>query len=231
MTDSSATADANADTLRTYERSAALYRERTVRREGEPDDLVALVAQHAPAGATVLEVGSGPGHDASRLEALGFGVRRTDATRAFVDLQRAEGHEADVLDVRTDDLGGPYDVVFAHAVLLHIDRAELPRVLARLHTAVRPGGLLALTLKEGDGEEWSSHKVELPRHFTYWRLEPLRAALTGSGWEPVVLERTSASYGPWLRALSRRSTAIDTASTSRPAAESTAPTTAGEVQP
>lgn len=193
----------NAETLRTYEQAAALYRERTVRGDAEPDDLVALVAEHAVPGATVLEVGSGPGVDADRLEALGFAVRRTDATRAFVDLLRADGHSADVLDVRSDDLGGPYDVVFAHAVLLHIDRGELPAVLARLRTAVRPGGLLALTLKEGDGEEWSSHKVELPRHFTYWRLEPLRDVLVGAGWEPVVLERTAATYGPWLRSLSR----------------------------
>jgi 2-polyprenyl-3-methyl-5-hydroxy-6-metoxy-1,4-benzoquinol methylase len=195
--------DVNAETLRTYEQAARLYRERTARGDAEPDDLVVLVAEHAEPGATVLEIGSGPGVDADRLEALGFAVRRTDATQAFVDLQRADGHEVDVLDVRTDDLGGPYDVVFAHAVLLHIDRGELPEVLARLRTAVRPGGLLAITLKEGDGEEWSSHKVELPRHFTYWRLEPLGAALVGVGWEPVVLERTSATYGPWLRSLSR----------------------------
>ncbi len=196
--------DANAETLHTYERAAALYRERTVRRPHEADDLVALVAEHAPPGANVLEVGSGPGYDAGRLEALGFLVRRTDATRAFVDLLRADGHRADLLDVRTDDPGGPYDVVFAHAVLLHIDRDELPRVLGRLLAAVPPGGLLAMTVKEGDGEEWSSHKVELPRHFTYWRGEPLRAVLLAAGWEPVVLTSTGSTYGPWLTVLARR---------------------------
>jgi 2-polyprenyl-3-methyl-5-hydroxy-6-metoxy-1,4-benzoquinol methylase len=155
-------------------------------------------------GAVVLEIGSGPGHDAARLEALGFQVRRSDATRAFVELQRAQGHEIDVLDVRTDDLGGPYDVVFAHAVLLHIDRNELPRVLTRVRDAVRPGGLLAMSLKEGDGEEWSSHKLELPRHFTYWREQPLRAVLEGIGWTPVVCEHVGPPDRPWLRTLSRR---------------------------
>ena len=198
--------DRNDETLRTYEQAAARYAERTVRADDEPDDLVPLVAAHAPPGAEVLEVGSGPGHDATRLEALGFQVRRSDATRAFVEMQRAEGHEIDVLDVRTDDLGGPYDVVFAHAVLLHIDRVDLPGVLVRLHDAVRRGGLLAMSLKEGDGEEWSSHKLELPRHFTYWREGPLRAALQGAGWEPVVLERVRwpDAHGPWLLSLSRR---------------------------
>jgi 2-polyprenyl-3-methyl-5-hydroxy-6-metoxy-1,4-benzoquinol methylase len=198
--------DRNDETLQTYERAAARYAERTVRAADEPDDLVPLVATHAPPGAWVLEIGSGPGHDAARLEALGFRVRRSDATRAFVEMQRAEGHEIDVLDVRSDDLGGPYDVVFAHAVLLHIDRVELPGVLTRLREAVRPGGLLAMSLKEGDGEEWSSHKVELPRHFTYWREGPLRTALVDAGWAPVVLERVSwpDAHGPWLLTLSRR---------------------------
>lgn len=195
--------DDNTETLRSYELAASLYTERTPRRDSD-DDLVALVLQHARPGASVLEVGSGPGHDADRLETLGFTVRRTDATRAFVEMQLADGHQVDVLDVRHGDLGGPYDVVFANAVLLHVDRTELPAVLARLQGAVVPGGLLALTLKEGDGEEWSSHKVGLPRHFTYWRPGPLRAALVSAGWEPVVLEATPQAYGPWLRSLSRR---------------------------
>jgi 2-polyprenyl-3-methyl-5-hydroxy-6-metoxy-1,4-benzoquinol methylase len=196
--------DHNDETLQTYERTAARYAERTVRADDEPDNLVPLVAAHAAVGAAVLEIGSGPGHDAARLEALGFQVRRSDATRAFVELQRAHGHEIDVLDVRTDDLGGPYDVVFAHAVLLHIDRTELPSVLTRLRDAVRPGGLLAMSLKEGDGEEWSSHKLELPRHFTYWREQPLRSVLEGVGWTPVVCEHVGPPDRPWLRTLSRR---------------------------
>ena len=194
--------DDNAETLRTYEQAAQLYRERSAR-VAMDDALIDLATAHAPEGAHVLEIGSGPGVDAAVLEERGFQVRRTDATAAFVEMLRAQGHVADLLDVRSDDIGGPYDAVFAQAVLLHIDRGELPRVLTRLAAAVRPGGLLAISLKEGDGEEWSSHKVELPRHFTYWRLEPLREALVSTGWEPVVLERTAATYGPWLRSLSR----------------------------
>jgi 2-polyprenyl-3-methyl-5-hydroxy-6-metoxy-1,4-benzoquinol methylase len=195
--------DDNAATLRTYEQAAQLYRERSGRTAMD-DGLVELVTAHAPAGARVLEIGSGPGLDAAVLEHRGFSVRRTDATAAFVEMLRAQGHQADLLDVRTDDVGGPYDVVFAQAVLLHIDRAELVGVLARLAAAVPPGGLLAISLKEGDGEEWSSHKVELPRHFVYWREEPLRAVLSEAGWAPVVVEHLATPHEPWLVSLSRR---------------------------
>jgi len=66
----------------------------------------------------VLELGSGPGWDAAHLESRGVRVTRTDATRAFVEMLRAAGHDARLLDVRTDALGGAYEAVLADAVLL-----------------------------------------------------------------------------------------------------------------
>jgi len=59
-------------------------------------------------------------------------------------------------------------------------------VLARLAAATRGGGLLRVSLKEGDGEGWSTHgSVRNPRHFTYWRAQPLREAFAGTGWTDV----------------------------------------------
>ena len=38
----------------------------------------------------------------------------------------------------------------------------------------RPGGLLRIAVKEGDGDGWSTHgAITSPRHFTYWRAAPL----------------------------------------------------------
>ena len=135
------------------------------------------------AGGSALEIGSAGGRDALQLEERGLTVRRTDVTPAFVELMRSRGYAADLLDPLTDDLGGPYDGVWASACLLHVAREELPTVLASLAAATRPGGALAMSLKEGDGEEWSVHgTVEQPRRFTYWREEPLREVLDVAGW-------------------------------------------------
>ncbi len=79
----------------------------------------------------VLELGSGPGREATVLERLGATVRRTDGTPAFVERLRAAGHDAHVLDARRDPLGGPYDAVFANAVLLHLSRPDLQALLGR----------------------------------------------------------------------------------------------------
>jgi SAM-dependent methyltransferase len=157
-------------------------------------------------GARVLEIGSGSGRDARALEAAGVSVRRTDITPAFVDLLRESGHEADVIDPLVDDLsdplapGTPYAGVWADASLLHVDREDISRVLSRLADATEPEGVLFVSVKEGDGEDWSLHgNVTAPRFFTFWREEPLRSALAGAGWRVASVERDLGSQGEgWL---------------------------------
>ncbi|WP_188894699.1 NUDIX domain-containing protein [Microlunatus endophyticus] len=152
----------------------------------------------------VLEVGSGPGWDAAHLEDLGLTVQRTDITPAFVEMMRAEGHDAYLLDVRSDDLGGPWDGVLANAVLLHLNRAEFTVVLQRIAVAVRDGGIFAFTLKEGDGDSWSEDKLGSPRWFVYWREPAVRAELRAAGWTVISVDHHTGTRGDWLHILARR---------------------------
>ena len=158
------------------------------------------VAAAAPGG-TVLEIGSGPGRSALELERRGMSVRRTDATVGFVERLRADGHPADVLDALTDDLGGPYDVLLADAVLLHFSRDDLA---ALLHRATSAAQWLAFTVKDGDGEVWTSVKLDEPRWFVYWREPALRELLETTGWQVVTLEHHSGRHDDWLSVLARR---------------------------
>jgi SAM-dependent methyltransferase len=150
--------------------------------------LEALAARLGP-GSRVLEVGSGGGRDAALMEELGLRVRRTDITPGFVALLRRQGLEADLLDPLVDDPSspeGPYDAVWANASLLHVRRGDLRTVLARLAGVTRDGGLLRVSLKEGDGEGWSTHgSVRQPRHFTYWRGPDVARVLAAAGWSEV----------------------------------------------
>lgn len=190
-------------TLLAYERGADDYAARTEhRRSGLVDDLLGLV----PPGSSVLELGSGPGRDADALEAAGLRVDRTDGARSFVDRLRSAGHDARVLDVRHDPFGGPYDAVFANAVLLHVPRAELTRVLRRSLDAVRPGGVLAATVKQGAGSGWTDRKLEDPRHVTLWGADELAALVQQSGWHDVVVRDTTTptSADRWLTVTARR---------------------------
>lgn len=184
-------------TLATYQAAAQLYREQTKRATPASLAYLGRVAELVPAG-HVLELGSGPGWDAAHLETRGVRVTRTDAAPAFVDMLRAAGFEARLLDARTDDLGGPYDAALASAVLLHLDRAQFEDVVRRARQAVVDGGVLAFTLKEGDGSAWSDAKLGLPRHFTYWREAPVRDVLARTGWTVLALAHMSGRTEPWL---------------------------------
>ena len=184
-------------TLASYEAAADRY----VRESARPaPSVLAFLNGFADlvGSGTVLELGSGPGWDAAWLETRGLRVIRTDGARSFVDLLRGAGHAARVLDIRTDDLGGPYDAVLADAVLLHLSRYQFVDCLRRARRAVGSGGLLAFTLKEGDGESWSRAKLELPRHFTFWRERAVRAALNVSGWRVLSVEHVAGRAEPWF---------------------------------
>jgi SAM-dependent methyltransferase len=155
-------------------------------------------------GRTVLEIGTGPGHEADYLEARGLAVQRTDAVAAFVDRLVAAGHEARLLDVRSGDLEGPYDAVLALAVLHHLSRPALLAALTRIRDAARPQGVLALTMKEGDSEGWSTAKLGAPRWFVYWREADLREVLECAGWSVLRLDHVHGRNDEWLYALCRR---------------------------
>lgn len=191
-------------TLATYESKAEAYL------AGSPGtvapavaSLLDAVAERVPGG-RVLELGSGPGREASYLETRGVTVDRTDGTLAFVQRLQRGGHEARLLDARSRDFGGPYDAVVANAVLLHLGRADFAQALRACHAATRPGGVLAITLKEGDGERWSDAKVAAPRWFVYWRPRPLREVLERTGWTVVTLDRVQGRLEPWLYVMCRK---------------------------
>ena len=204
--------DPRSMTVAAYSGSAAAYAAGTA---AMPDSVRRLLDRFA------ATLGAGPGCWRSaavravtrwRSRRAGLQVRRTDVTPGFVELLVSQGHPADLLDPLTDDLLDPadprlYDGVWANACLLHVARPDLPVVLSRLAEATRAGGLFQLSLKEGDGARWSTHgHVDGPRYFTFWREEPLRAALDAAGWS--VLDPRARSEGqrgePWLEVLAER---------------------------
>lgn len=196
-------------TLASYESSAARYLEQSAPPGAAMVQYLDRFA-HLVGSGHVLELGSGPGWDALHLEARGLRVTRSDATPAFLTLLRAAGHEARVLDVRIDDLGGPYDGILADAILLHLDRPQLDDVLVRARDAVLDNGILGFTVKEGDGDGWTTAKLGRPRHFTYWRELGLRDALTRAGWTVDRLDHIAGRHEPWLYVLARAAVAART---------------------
>ncbi|MFD0570460.1 class I SAM-dependent DNA methyltransferase [Kitasatospora gansuensis] len=120
-------------------------------------------------GAQVLDVGCGTG-DPTVRQLTGGGLRVTgvDLSDGMLRLARqsvpaAEYHRIDMYDLATErahrawdaaELGpraaGRYAAATAFFSLIMLPQAEIPEVLGRIRTLLRPGGLLALGMVEAD---------------------------------------------------------------------------------
>lgn len=169
------------------------------------DEIDAFVTDLGGSG-RVLEIGSGGGRETLELEKRGISVRRTDIAKGFVELLREAGFEADLLDPLTEDLadpqrpGTPYDGIWACACLIHVAREDFGTVLGRLAEATRTGGRLHASVRDGDGEDVSTHGDDAaPRRYaeTYWREPALRSALTDAGWVVSEIRRCMGKPDDW----------------------------------
>jgi 2-polyprenyl-3-methyl-5-hydroxy-6-metoxy-1,4-benzoquinol methylase len=197
------TAGALANTQRTvqsYEGFARQY-DTLVKAKRPPhiEEALRRLVQCLPPGGSVLEIGSGSGRDADVLESLGVVVRRTDAAQAFVDLMAERGKQAELLNVVTDELGGPYDGVLAMAVLIHVDRAHVDGVLRKIHAALKPGAAFLVAMRKGEGETGGDY------HTVYWTRDAFAGRLATAG---LAVEWDADSLGPdggeWVTFLARR---------------------------
>ena len=197
----------NERTVESYELIAADYARETAGSRVMSGALARL-AEAVPGG-HALEIGSGPGWDADLLEDAGLTVRRTDITRAFIDLQRARGKEIDRLDAINDDLGGPYDAAVALAVLQHVPADDLPNLLAKVAAALRPGGRFLVAVRLGEGVGWEVGASGNRYFVTYWSEAEFLAQLADVGLTQEWIHRSINDKDPnlepsdWLTVLAQ----------------------------
>lgn len=192
---------ANEATLNAYENGVDAYVSGTAAEVGGIfkewiDQTLSLL----PKGAKIFEVGTAFGRDAKYMESLGFSVDRSDAVQGFVDLLKAEGHAAYLFNVLTDPFPSKYDLIFANAVFLHMDRDELRVILKKVHASLKDQGILSFSVKFGEGEEWTDEKVDSPRYFCYWNMQELYKLVKEAGFHIV----GTSEDAKFLQLISRR---------------------------
>lgn len=154
----------------------------------------------------ILDLGCGPGRDLLAFRALGHEPIGLEGSPALAAMARehsgCEVWEQDFLALSLPPDG--FDGIFANASLFHVPREELPRVLADLHAALVPGGVLFSSNPRGDNEEgWNRG-----RYGVYHDLASWRAFLEAAGFSE--LEHYYRPPGlpieqqPWLASVWRR---------------------------
>jgi SAM-dependent methyltransferase len=178
------------------------------RRNAEmPESLVVLgeeLLARLPERPEVLDAGCGAGRDLAWFEVRGVrgtgcdlsgGMLRQARTRVRGRLVRADVR---VLPFPDDS----FDAVWCMAVLLHLPKADAPAALVELRRVLRPGGLLAVTLKRGRGEGHEAAAGGWPERF-FARYQPAELAtlLAEAGFQPGPISETETPVDRWLGVL------------------------------
>lgn len=193
----------DADTLRFYAREASGYADKGAGLlwAGLSDFITLL-----PKGAQVLELGCGAGREAWALHQAGFRVDATDGSAEMV----AEARARTGLPVRQmlfDELDAldRYDAVLTNASLLHVPTDGLPQILARIHRALRPAGVLVASFKTGG----KPGRDAMGRYFNRPDAEALQAICRAAGFlAPDITRHRGGGYcgepTDWLWVVARR---------------------------
>jgi SAM-dependent methyltransferase len=159
-----------------------------------------------PRCAHILDAGCGPGRNAAAFLSHGYRVTAVDASPVMVQLARRSGVNARVMPFQQMTFKGVFDGIWASASLLHVPHTEIPEVLRRFARALRPQGILYVSLKEGQSE----CIAEDGRFFSYFTINEFSNSLTISGlfkplraWKKLGLD-SSGTMRAWLNFLAAK---------------------------
>lgn len=166
-------------TLSAYDQRAGDYARLTG--SGSVDAAYQRFTSALPTSGRILDFGCGPGHVSARLISDGFNVDAWDGSGEMVAMAQSQ-HGVEVRHASFDDLNAVdlYDGIWAGFSLLHATKADFPRHLEACQRALKPGGILHISMKLGRGEA----RDTLGRFYAYYSQQELDALLVDAGFSP-----------------------------------------------
>ena len=198
---------ADNDTMAAYAANIDRYR-RMVGKMGGNAMLPGFLAM-LRAEAAVLDFGCGVGDSAARIQAAGHEVTCIDASAEMADAAKEFfGLDVDRRSFNELDAVDRFNAVWASFSLLHAPKTDMPDILARIHRALRVGGIVYIGLKRGTGEK----RDDFGRFYAYYEEAELTGLIRDAGLLPITIEHDrmtgmSGATEPCLHVTSRKETA------------------------
>lgn len=196
-------------TIAAYDRMAEDYAQETHSRDRSADYALLLRHLDRDGPLDVLDLGCGPGHDLAYFRRAGYRAVGIEGAAEFVAMaKKRSGCSVSQQDLLALELPpAQFDCIFASASLFHIPPDSLPKLLATIEQALRPGGVLFTMNPRGQNQQgWIGD-----RFCTYLRLPTWRRYMRAAGltylaheYRPVGVARRRQQ---WISAVWRRSAA------------------------
>jgi SAM-dependent methyltransferase len=165
------------ETIRFYDQAA--QRMTNLDADGPPAPALARFMARLAPGAAVLDLGCGAGVATAHLDRAGFSVTSLDASTELLAIARRLTPGATLVHGTFDAVAtlGIFDGIWANFALLHAPRSEMPRHLAAIADALKPGGVFHLSMLIGGDER----RDQLGRAYTYYTADELRRLTSAAG--------------------------------------------------
>ncbi len=171
----------------------------------DPASFLGPLLELVPAGSRILDVGCGSGRDLLWLRRRGFamtGFERVEALAALAEAQ--SGCPVIRGDFRTFDFSQlSFDALLLVAALVHVAHGDLEGVLCNILRCLKPGAVVLLSLKRGEG----SDQDRTGRRFYRWQPAALDPVLHRTGLIQLAMTENVSATGAadtWLTFYLRR---------------------------
>jgi SAM-dependent methyltransferase len=177
-------------TVALYERHAPEWS----RRRGSATDGLGRRFRDQVGTGLIVDLGCGSGR---YLPEIGPPMVGADVTAAMLCLARTQGFPLVRCDIEALPFAdGVLAGAFARHSYLHLVKDRVALALADLRRALRPGGLLLITLIEGDYQGHDLPGDDFPgRLFTCWTEAELTGVLVDAGFVDIHVEHVERRYG------------------------------------
>lgn len=193
-------------TIETYKENFQKYIERT------PSEVVGafkewedIFCSFITEGNKIFEIGSATGRDARYFKSKGFEVFCTDVIPEALEGLKKEGFETaefNFKDNPSEKWIDSFDGVFANAVFLHATQQEFEQNLLNIYEILKEDGILAFSLKIGQGEEVLLAKMDAPRFFRYYEKEELEKILAKYPYQIISINKVD--NDKWLHVILKK---------------------------
>lgn len=197
-------------TIEVYDRLGAKYLSNIA--NAQPDE-IELFMKELPAGGKVLDVGCSGGRDSKIFADNGFKVTGIDLCKPFLIEARERVPDGVFLEkdlLELDFEAESFDGIWACAVLLHLEKTDVPKALKGFYNILKSDGTMFIGVKQGEGEKQVIDSLSdgNSRYFSFFEKDEIEGLVEGAGFRVVYSEIREDAAGRegvwWIRVIGKK---------------------------
>lgn len=189
-------------TIDTYDKSAKELAEyfRGIGPRIKDIELALELAGAKDRSARVVEIGCGDGRDAQEIIKRTAWYEGFDPSNGLLELARRDVSNTSFVtaDAMSYQFPKNLDVVYAFASLLHVNKKDFGKVCQRVLTALKPGGIFFISVKERSEYAEEAKKDQYGERMFYFYNATVVRGLMGDGFVVVHEDHQKIGHTDWM---------------------------------